>query len=415
MALERKPQNLRGYGLAQDPKVELDTTFIDDQNRRAYQQKGIEAQQEAQQKNFAQRDKEGVIKLLSNQEQVKTNWQPELRDKLVDNQLSIIDTAFDIPQTELISRLMQSGNQVAQYNNIGETIASNALLLAKEGFASGMNFDAIISGESSDMFSGKSITEGLALGYAAANEVATIPTEQEIQDAANNVQDFAIKNTKGKMEYFTTLPNGDVLGRIVHPIDLNLNAAGALGLTQNHQKGIELMRQKGVDVFGYINSYFQQDKAYESGVQRSIPRADKEPKGFRATGNGYTDDIYRYTIGKEKDVPMGDNATGDVNTITLSRESRDTPVKAVDFYEEGGDLITGRIRQMKQYPNGERTIVIQRKDNFTEEIPYEGNEEIILGEYTLDSSKLDDMFNSKDSGKEQVVEEGDFSEFEVKG
>ena len=82
MALERKPQNLRGYGLAQDPKVELDTSFVDDQNRRMYQKKGIEAQQEAQQKNFAQRDRETRVDLLKGIPTIESNWSPEIKSKI---------------------------------------------------------------------------------------------------------------------------------------------------------------------------------------------------------------------------------------------------------------------------------------------------------------------------------------------
>ena len=153
MALERKPQNLRGYGLAQDPTKESDYTFVADQNRRNAQDKGLGAREAAQKKNFAQRDKESVINLLSKQENIKTNWQPQLKQKITDNQLAIAKNAYNIPISDLIPQLIESNNQVLQYNKAGETIAANALLAAKGDVVTGKNFDALINGDLSDRFS----------------------------------------------------------------------------------------------------------------------------------------------------------------------------------------------------------------------------------------------------------------------
>jgi len=389
MALERKPQNLRGYGLAQDPKVELDTSFVDDQNRRAYQQKGIEAQQEAQQKNFAQRDRETRVSLLGKIEDLKGNWSPAVRSKIEAQNKALISNAADLSNEELALNINKINSTNKAYNDIGSNLSTLTAQAAKGDIFAGEQAQALIQQGLETDFKGMDINEAMAKAYGiTGSQFAPIPSAAD-WEATMKRRDELAKQGEATLERTGTMMYGKEIVNENFAVDPALNKATLESFAGQHSRYFQLNPSA---LEGYANQLT--DNVRGASFQ-DTPRDNKEPKGFRRTGSGYADDIYRYTVGVEKDVPMGDNSTGDINTVTISRENRDTPIRAVDFYEEGGDLINGRIRQMKQYPNGKRMIVIQRRDNLTEEVPYKGNEEIILGEYTLDESKLNEMFGSK--------------------
>lgn len=401
MALQRKPQNLRGYGLAQDPKVELDTSFVDDQNRRMYQKKGIEAQQEAQQKNFAQRDKEFNLKLLSNVSNIKDGYSPQITKSLDDGLKGIYNDAGDgLSGIPLMKRLSKYNSQVAAYNAQSEEYAKRATELISGKTVAGILGSAILNRDEIPEMEGLDLDGMLAFGGGVlGSDYANTLDETEIAGISKQLEELA-KQEDPTFNQIGSSPDGKKWYQTESSVPEDAIEASVDIIMANNSNLYRILSEND-KAKGITRDYRAQVKGLLPTVSKGAVVSDKpykqdsKQRGFRATESGYADDIYRYTVGVEKDVPMGDNSTGDINTVTISRENRDTPIRAVDFYEEGGDLINGRIRQMKQYPNGKRTIVIQTRDNLTEEVPYKGNEEIVLGEYTLDASKLDEMFGSK--------------------
>ena len=130
MALERKPQNLRGYGLAQDPTKESDYTFVADQNRRNAQDKGIGAREAAQKKNLAQRDKEARLDLLKGIPTLETNWSPEIKNKINTEIEGFVGSAHGLSNEQIIVGLNGLNSKANAYKSIGTALKTRATEVA---------------------------------------------------------------------------------------------------------------------------------------------------------------------------------------------------------------------------------------------------------------------------------------------
>lgn len=145
-------------------------------------------------------------------------------------------------------------------------------------------------------------------------------------------------------------------------------------------------------------------------------REENDEDGGLRYGNGYwSDGNYKFVVGEgsttttdpkkaqleyAEDAPIKEEV--DYKNISLARLNKDMPIKNIDFYNEDGDLINGRLREFRMYPNGYKELVIRTRDGGTETLPYNANREVILGEYNLASSDLNGMF---DQEEETTVEE----------
>jgi len=225
MALERKPQNLRGYGLAQDPKVELDTTFIDDQNRRAYQQRGIEAQQEAQQKNFAQRDKETRVDLLKGIPTIESNWSPEIKSKINAEIDAFIKGAGDLSTEEIVVGLNGLKSKAGAYKSIGTALKDRATKVAAGDIYSGLDGDKLLGLELEKDFEGLTFEEAMTKAMNITNsQFAPIPSAAD-WEATMKRRDELAKQGKPTLERDGTMMYGKEIVTENFAVDPALNQA----------------------------------------------------------------------------------------------------------------------------------------------------------------------------------------------
>ena len=203
MAVTRNRQNLRGYGLAQDPKVELDTKFVDDQNRRMYQKRGIEAQQEAQQKNFAQRDMESKATLLSKAQDIKSNAVPQINEMLDNEMKGIKDVAGDenVSPLDLQLKLQKYNENALVYNNLSEQAAAIALDVSSGKKVASNNLMGLLTQQETDFdFSGKSLQESLALfGGVLNRDAAPTIDPNDIKNIENQINDLTKQYSEGTL------------------------------------------------------------------------------------------------------------------------------------------------------------------------------------------------------------------------
>lgn len=225
MALERKPQNLRGYGLAQDPKVELDTSFVDDQNRRMYQKKGIEAQQEAQQKNFAQRDRETRVSLLGKIEDLKGNWSPAVKSKIEAQNKALISNAADLSNEELALNIIKINSTNKAYNDIGSNLSTLTAQAAKGDIFAGERAQALIQQDLETNFKGMDINEAMAEAYGiTGSQFAPIPSAAD-WEATMKRRDELAKQGNVRLERDGIMMYGKEIESEIFDVDPALNQA----------------------------------------------------------------------------------------------------------------------------------------------------------------------------------------------
>ncbi len=424
MALERKPQNLRGYGLAQDPKVELDTSFVDDQNRRMYQKKGIEAQQEAQQKNFAQRDKEFNLKLLSNVSNIKDGYSPQITKSLDDGLKGIYNDAGDgLSGIPLMKRLSKYNSQVAAYNAQSEEYAKRATELISGKTVAGRLGSAILNRDEILEMEGLDLDGMLAFGGGVlGSDYANTLDETEIAGISKQLEELA-KQEDPTFNQIGSSPDGKKWYQTESSVPEDAREASVDIIMANNSNLYRILSEND-KANGITRDYRAQIKGLLPTVSKGAVVSDKpykqdsNPKGFRATGSGWADGVYNYTKGSGSSETNNPDAIGELSkqnaegetiietigyeNVVISRDNKDIAVKEIPFYDKDGELINGSIREIRQYPNGYKEIVVSR-DGMTELLPYEKNKAILLGEYNLSESRVGEMLKKENGTKESEV------------
>ena len=420
MALERKPQNLRGYGLAQDPKVELDTSFVDDQNRRMYQKKGIEAQQEAQQKNFAQRDRETRVDLLKGIPTIESNWSPKIKSKINAEIDAFIKGAGDLSTEEIVVGLNGLKSKAGAYKSIGTALKDRATKVATGEIYSGLDGDKLLGLKLEKDFANLTFEEAMTKAMnITQSQFAPMPDMTQWETLKNNVYDFAKLSSTGEMEYAGNLGDKSY-GRFAFKVDPNAKKAAVSNFMTGNRGFYNLYAEKNDldsdEIESTLSSQIE-DMVFGKWAENR-PRADKEPRGFRATGSGWADGVYNYTKGSGSSETNNPDAIGELSkqnaegetiietigyeNVVISRDNKDIAVKEIPFYDKDGELINGSIREIRQYPNGYKEIVVSR-DGMTELLPYEKNKAILLGEYNLSESRVGEMLKKENGTKESEV------------
>lgn len=312
MALERKPQNLRGYGLAQDPKVELDTTFVDDQNRRAYQQKGIEAQQEAQQKNFAQRDKETRVDLLKGIPTIESNWSPEIKSKINAEIDAFIKGAGDLSTEEIVVGLNGLKSKAGAYKSIGTALKDRATKVATGEIYSGLDGDKLLGLKLEKDFANLTFEEAMTKAMnITQSQFAPMPDMTQWETLKNNVYDFAKSSSTGEMEYAGNLGDKSY-GRFGFKVDPNAKKAAASNFMTGNRGFYNLYAEKNELDFDKIESTLSSeindmvfgkwgensppsgnDNDNNFGEPEVRPKAVQDPEGLRKDAQTYVMDFPR--------------------------------------------------------------------------------------------------------------------------
>ena len=240
MALERKPQNLRGYGLAQDPKVELDTKFVDDQNRRMYQKRGIEAQQEAQQKNFAQRDRETRVGLLGKIEDLKGNWSPAVKSKIEAQNKALISNAADLSNEELALNINKINSTNKAYNDIGSNLSTLTAQAAKGDIFAGERAQALIQQGLETDFEEMDVNEAMAEAYGiTGSQFAPIPSAAD-WEATMKRRDELAKQGEATLERTGTMMYGKEIVNENFAVEPALNKATLDSFAGQHSRYFQL-------------------------------------------------------------------------------------------------------------------------------------------------------------------------------
>jgi len=370
MALERKPQNLRGYGLAQDPKVELDTTFIDDQNRRAYQQRGIEAQQEAQQKNFAQRDKETRVDLLKGIPTIESNWSPEIKNKINTEIDAFIKGAGDLSTEEIVVGLNGLKSKAGAYKSIGTALKDRATKVAAGDIYSGLDGDKLLGLKLEEDFKNLTFEEAMAKAMnITQSQFAPMPDMTQWETLKNNVYDFAKSSSTGEMEYAGNLGDKSY-GRFAFNVDPNAKIAAVSNFMTGNRGFYNLYAEKNDLEYDEIESTLssQIDDVVFDKWAENTPKADKEFKPTYSRGGGSSLE-YNYGLsegirdeGEELRIAQGKSVYDDVNRkyIDITPKEGKT-LKTSKIKVKNGEIVTGVVTYITEGKDGELKLGVNIK------------------------------------------------------
>ncbi len=369
MALERKPQNLRGYGLAQDPKVELDTTFIDDQNRRAYQQRGIEAQQEAQQKNFAQRDKETRVDLLKGIPTIESNWSPEIKNKINTEIDAFIKGAGDLSTEEIVVGLNGLKSKAGAYKSIGTALKDRATKVAAGDIYSGLDGDKLLGLKLEEDFKNLTFEEAMAKAMnITQSQFAPMPDMTQWETLKNNVYDFAKSSSTGEMEYAGNLGDKSY-GRFAFNVDPNAKIAAVSNFMTGNRGFYNLYAEKNDLEYDEIESTLssQIDDVVFDKWAENTPKADKEFKPTYSRGGGssleYNYGVSEGTRKEEGRVPQGlgfPNVDINMNYVDIiPKDGKTLPLSKIKG--KNGEVVTGVIVSVTEGSDGDLKLVVNKK------------------------------------------------------
>lgn len=130
--------------------------------------------------------------------------------------------------------------------------------------------------------------------------------------------------------------------------------------------------------------------------------------GLKRYGFGqYTNGIYTFTKGSESPelevegeevdyVPNVGFFEKGFEKITIGIKDKDRAVKRIDFYDEDGDLIEGRLKDIRQYEDGTKQLVVMSRQGDTEILPYAKNKEVIRTDYYLTEGDIEYMIANKE-------------------
>ena len=225
MAVTRNRQNLRGYGLAQDPTAKIDYGFVDDQNRRQSQDKSIDAANERQQASFDQRDKETKIGLLGKLPQIKSNWSPSAKKILSDQMEGFVKGADGMSMEDTILGLNEINTKVSAYEDIGNKLAKAASGVLSGDVYAGEIGESLISGKYDEEFQGKDFEEIIANGSGILqSQFAAVPSQDDWNGLIKRGEEVA-KQGKPRLERTGTMMYGKEIVNEVYDVDPALNEA----------------------------------------------------------------------------------------------------------------------------------------------------------------------------------------------
>jgi hypothetical protein len=372
MALERKPQNLRGYGLAQDPTKELDYTFVADQNRRNAQDKSIGAREEAQKKNLAQRDKEARLALLKGIPTLETNWSPEIKNKINTEIEGFVGSARGLSNEQIIVGLSGLNSKANAYKSIGTALKTRATEVATGKTFAGEGGEKLLGLGYEEDFASMDFDEAMAEASGeVGSQFAPMPDMSQWETLKNNLYDVTKSSSKGRMEYSGNLGDKSY-GRFAHDVDPNGKTAAVSNFMMGNRGFYNLYAEKNElspkEIESTLSSQID-DVVFDKWAENR-PRADKDEfKPTYKTGGG-SNDTHSFSVTDNFDKETPANAS--------TEQPTDKAWQTVDIAPQGGKTLkTGQVKDADgnnitatvtgvTNKNGTLEIIASRRANPTE-------------------------------------------------
>ena len=419
MAIERNPRNLRGFGNAIAPKSNMDYGFVDDQNRRQAQDKGIEAKEQQQQRNFKQRDKETRLDMLSKMTQLEYNWSPEIKGKINTKAADFVKGASDKTEAELMMGFREINQMSLAYNDIGKKMSTQA-----KGVASGKTYASnkargLMSLKMEDDFSQLDISQGLSSAYGLVQtEYAPVLNVDGIDDMA---EQLASKNETRMTEVGSTFDN-----KRVYETSKTLTEGDDQALQRfMGDRNSQLKKLYEQDNRELVLPSYKGNK-FNIGTQidkRFAPKADtkaEKPSYSYGLGGGYSGK-YNYGVSEiETKVKAGSNQGYADETAWRSNKTLDiTPeeggtLKSSKIKNENGDIVTGTVVGVTDR-GGELALLVTRNlsqseqdaDNLKQANKADPNFKILRG--TRRDNRFSELISNGDiTPRKEVTEEFDY-------
>lgn len=226
---------------------------------------------------------------------------------------------------------------------------------------------------------------------------------------------------------------------------INTRDIGQMNLTQIFKKVKPNKRQEVMDIiissndqaagqvmWDYSRGIENPDEAYENAIsgatedmfsllgiaplERTLKNTKDDERerrgGLTLDGEGYRNDLFGFTVSKGKTNEGGTltdkegrktkykslpSVGGVVNreyTFIMPREIyKDSDLVELNWYDEDGETIRGRIDQIREYEDGTRTILITSRDYGTVELPFSQDNISKLKNLEISEADVSTMFN----------------------
>ena len=401
MDLRRNRQNLRGYGLAQDPVVKPDFGFVNDQNRRQVQDKGIEARQEAQQKNFAQRDRESKVTLLGKAQDIKSNAVPQINEMLDNEMKGIKDTAGDenVSPLDLQIKLQKYNDNALVYNNLSKQAAAVALDNSGGKNVISNNLRGLLTQEETEIdFNGRSLQESLALfGGLLNRDVAPAIDPIDIQSIENQVNDLAKQYSEGTLVNTGVTVGGKQANKFRYTKDPAMgNAAYEQSFLPKYGRTLEIMGENQDvdpnDIGQGIKDRFNKDVWGETVYMDAAPKA-----GTKSA----------YKIGGGSNATHSFSVSDNVNEKTPANASTGQPThkswKTVNIAPQAGKTL--KTGQVVNDDGDNVTAIVTGVTNKNGKLEIVANKRVSQAEgYKMAADAIDGFSDMNDDDKERAYE-----------
>lgn len=412
MAIKRQPRNLRGYGLAQAPKMNIDYGFVDDQNRRQAQDKSIEAQEAAQKRSFEQRDKKQKQSLLGKLHTVKGAWSPAVKNKINAEIEGFVKSAGDdaTSMEDIILGLTKINSEVDVYNKIGEQASKNlGQVLAGKAYSSS-TANKFANQELEQDFDAMGVDEALAAGMSILNsEFAPVPDPNQIQKTQESLINVA-KRGEPTIEDFATLDYGKKVYKEKYGVPEEGRIAAAQNIYQGNQRYYDLFaRDNGMTPEQVMGTIAEQ-------MPTEVYGASTITDVQRNTDNGRQDNLKDYNPELNESVEATEFGEKKSYGVALPSGFKTT-------IGVGDDITEGTVERFKVDEGGKiKAIVTYRvPTNKTEEgaptyaldtVEVDGEEEYkkLKSKYPSKTKALDKAYEVAKSAKEKASETVDFAE-----
>ena len=382
MAIERNPRNLRGFGNAIAPKSNMDYGFVDDQNRRQAQDKGIEAKEQQQQRNFKQRDKETRLDMLSKVSGASGTWNASLKEELNSEGDNIYKTADGMPLSQLQQVLGRHNRKVKTFNEVDAAFTKGAAGISGNTQYGSDIFRNTALGKNAEAMSGKTHEEQLAMGVnIASNEIANVPSNDAFEKVQEAVHNMAIQGSQGQLKTLGIGKYGKQQSRMVHGVDPNLNMGGTEQILSESPEFYRLKQQDNPDVDYREQIYNRfETEAWEKPILSDKQFAPKSTYG-NGRGRGKEDNEFGKIEVGYKDVPNGN--------LTESVPSLGTAIDVSYPIETGAGGTNGKFLGFEQDEKGNAVARFSYKANNSNSASDAPTS--TLQEKTISGAKLDEF------------------------
>jgi len=246
--MERNRRNLRGYGLAQAPKFNVDRSGLADINRQNQYKRNQDAAAARQQKALDQRNQEFKARILGNLNTTKSDWFPPAKAILNEKSKNFHKDANDKSLEQTAIELGRLNSEISAYNTIGSNLAKHAANVAAGKEYASNKARALLSGEMNKEFEGAELEEMLAFGSGiASTQFANMPDMNEFEVGKKRLYDVIKTTQQGRL-----VKTGMIGDKTLSTLAYDVPPEASIALVENfiggkNKAAFDLMMQDDVE------------------------------------------------------------------------------------------------------------------------------------------------------------------------